>query len=53
MQNAGLIPFSARAHDETARAVERGDVEAAASLVEKNWRLSMGSLLPWLEADGR
>jgi DNA-binding GntR family transcriptional regulator len=52
MQNAGLIPVSTRAHDEIARAVERGDVEAAAPLLEDNWRFTMGELLPWLEAAG-
>ena len=49
MQNAGLIPVSARAHDEIARAVERGDVEAAVPLLEGNWRTTLDDLVPWLE----
>jgi len=52
MQNAGLIPVSARSHDEIARAVERGNVNAAAPLLEDHWRSSLAELLPWLEAAG-
>jgi DNA-binding GntR family transcriptional regulator len=53
MQNAGLIPVSTRSHDQIARAVERGDVDAAAPLLESNWRFTQAELLPWLEATGR
>jgi hypothetical protein len=53
MQNAGLIPVSTRAHDEIARTVARGDVDAAAPLLESHWRLGQARLLPWLEEDGR
>lgn len=53
MQNAGLIPVSTRAHDEIARTVARGDVDAAAPLLESHWRLGQAKLLPWLEEDGR
>jgi DNA-binding GntR family transcriptional regulator len=49
MQNAGLISVSARGHDEIARAVERGEVEAAVPLLESNWRFTMEELAPWLE----
>jgi DNA-binding GntR family transcriptional regulator len=52
MQNAGLVPVSTRAHDEIARAMERGDVDAAAPLLEDNWRFTLAELLPWLEGDG-
>ena len=50
MQNAGLIDVSTRAHDEIARAVARGEVEAAVPLLESNWRFTMEELVPWLEA---
>ena len=53
MQNAGLIPVSTRSHDEIARMVARGDVDAAAPLLESHWRLGQDKLLPWLEGDGR
>jgi DNA-binding GntR family transcriptional regulator len=49
MQNAGFIPVSTRTHDEIARAMERGDVEAAAPLLESNWRFGMEEMLEWLE----
>ena len=52
MQNAGLIDVSTRAHDEIARAVARGDVEAAVPLLESNWRFTLEELLPWLEQAG-
>lgn len=51
MQNAGLIPVSTRAHDEIARALEAGDVDAAVPLLESNWRFTMDMLLEWLEAE--
>jgi DNA-binding GntR family transcriptional regulator len=50
MQDSGLIPVSTRTHDEIARAVERGEVEAAVPMLENNWRFTMEQLLPWLEA---
>jgi DNA-binding GntR family transcriptional regulator len=50
MQNAGLIPVSTRTHDDIARAMEQGDVDAAVPLLESNWRFTMEELLPWLEA---
>ncbi|HEU4560050.1 MAG TPA: GntR family transcriptional regulator [Longimicrobium sp.] len=49
MQNAGRIPVSTRTHHEIARALERGDREAAVPLLESNWRSTMDELLPWLE----
>ena len=49
MQNAGFIPVTTRTHDEIARALERGDVEAAAPLLESNWRFGMEEMLEWLE----
>jgi DNA-binding GntR family transcriptional regulator len=52
MQNAGLISVSTRAHDEIARCVARGDVEAAIPLLESNWRFTMEELAPWLEQAG-
>ena len=52
MQNAGLISVSTRAHDEIARAVENGDIDAAVPLLESNWRFTMEELLPWLEQAG-
>jgi DNA-binding GntR family transcriptional regulator len=52
MQNVGLVPVSTRAHDEIARAVERGDVDAAAPLLEEHWRFGLAKLLPLLESDG-
>ena len=51
MQNAGLVPVSTRAHDEIARAVACGDVDAAAPLLESNWRFTLAELLPWLEGN--
>lgn len=53
MQNAGLVSVSTRAHDEIARAVERGEVEAAVPLLESNWRFTMEELVPWLEQSER
>jgi DNA-binding GntR family transcriptional regulator len=50
MQNGVRVPVSTRAHDDIARALERGDVEAAVPLLESNWRFTMEELLPWLEA---
>jgi DNA-binding GntR family transcriptional regulator len=49
MQNAGRIPVSTQQHDDIARAVERGDVEAAVPLLEINWRTTLEDLVPWLE----
>lgn len=49
MQNAGRVPVSTRTHDDIARALQRGDVEAAVPLLESNWRITMEELLPWLE----
>ncbi|HEX9938249.1 MAG TPA: GntR family transcriptional regulator [Longimicrobium sp.] len=53
MQNAGRVPVSTRGHHDIARALERGDPEAAVPLLENNWRITMDELLPWLEAGGR
>jgi DNA-binding GntR family transcriptional regulator len=50
MQNSGFIPVSTRTHDDIARAVERGDLEAAAPLLESNWRFGMEEMLEWLES---
>lgn len=49
MQNAGFIPVTTRTHDEIARALERGDVEAAVPLLESNWRFGMEEMLHWFE----
>jgi DNA-binding GntR family transcriptional regulator len=49
MQNAGHIPVSTRTHADIARALARGDVEAAVPLLESNWRFSMEEILEWLE----
>ena len=49
MQNAGHIPVSTRTHADIARALDRGDVEAAVPLLESNWRFSMEEILEWLE----
>jgi DNA-binding GntR family transcriptional regulator len=49
MQNAGRIPVSTRTHDQIARALARGDREAAVPLLESNWRVTMDELLAWLE----
>ncbi|MBV9109698.1 MAG: GntR family transcriptional regulator [Gemmatimonadetes bacterium] len=49
MQNAGHIPVSTRTHADIARALHRGDVEAAVPLLESNWRFSMDEILEWLE----
>lgn len=51
MQNARRIPVSTRTHDDIARALEAGDVEAAVPLLESNWRITMEELLPWLEGE--
>ncbi|HSU13881.1 GntR family transcriptional regulator [Longimicrobium sp.] len=50
MQNSGFIPVSTRTHDDIARAVERGDLESAAPLLESNWRFGMEEMLEWLES---
>jgi DNA-binding GntR family transcriptional regulator len=49
MQNAGFIPVTTRTHDEIARALERGEVEAAVPLLESNWRFGMEEMLQWFE----
>jgi DNA-binding GntR family transcriptional regulator len=49
MQNAPFIPVSTRTHDEIAQAMERGDIEKAAPLLESNWRFGVEEMLEWLE----
>lgn len=49
MQNAVRIPVSTRTHDDIARALERGEVDAAVPMLESNWRTTLDELLPWLE----
>jgi DNA-binding GntR family transcriptional regulator len=49
MQNSGFIPVTTRTHDDIARALERGEVEAAVPLLESNWRFGMEEMLEWLE----
>lgn len=50
MQNAGRVPVSTRTHEEIAAAFREGRVDDAAPLLERNWRITMEELLPWLEA---
>ncbi|HEX6750962.1 MAG TPA: GntR family transcriptional regulator [Longimicrobium sp.] len=49
MQSSGHIHVSTRAHDDIARALERGDVDAAVSLLEANWRFGMEEFVEWME----
>lgn len=49
MQSSGHIHVSTRAHDDIARALERGDVEAAVSLLVANWRFGMDEVVGWME----
>ncbi|HYH83097.1 MAG TPA: GntR family transcriptional regulator [Longimicrobium sp.] len=51
MQNAVRVPVSTRTHHEIARALERGDIEAAVPLLESNWRFTMEELLPWVQGE--
>jgi DNA-binding GntR family transcriptional regulator len=52
MQNDRRIPVSTRTHEEIAHALAQGQVDAAAELLETNWRFTMDELLPWLESAG-
>jgi DNA-binding GntR family transcriptional regulator len=50
MRNSGQVITSVTQHREIQAAIRRGDLERALGLLEKNWRVSLDFLGPWLEA---
>jgi DNA-binding GntR family transcriptional regulator len=48
MQHAEQIPESARSHELIARAASRGEMDAAAALLEAHWKTGIDVLVPWL-----
>ena len=53
MQDAGRVPVSTRTHGEIARALDGGDVDGAARLLESNWRITAEQLAEWLDGVDR
>jgi DNA-binding GntR family transcriptional regulator len=48
MQDSGRVILSTGQHEEIVRAVENGDLPAARRELERNWRVSLEFLTPWL-----
>jgi DNA-binding GntR family transcriptional regulator len=50
MRNSGQVITSVAQHREIRAAIRRGDLERTVALLEKNWRVSLDFLGPWLQA---
>lgn len=50
MRNSGQVITSVAQHREIQAAIRRADLDRALALLEKNWRVSLDFLGPWLEA---
>lgn len=50
MRHSGQVITSVAQHREIQVAIRRGDLDRALALLEKNWRVSLDFLGPWLEA---
>jgi DNA-binding GntR family transcriptional regulator len=48
MQDSGRVILSTRQHEEIVGSLERGDLAGARSELERNWRVSLEFLTPWL-----
>lgn len=52
MRETGSIGFSAGQHARIVERLRAGDLQAAATTLEENWRIGPEVLLPWLEGRG-
>ena len=52
MQGSGRVILSAEQHEDIVRALEKGEIAAARSELERNWRVSLEFLTPWLGKRG-
>ena len=51
MREAGHVPLSVRMHEDICAALETGDADAAAGLLEDHWRFGMDAVRRWLQPD--
>ena len=50
MRESGHVPLSVQMHEDICRALEAGDAEQAARLLEDHWRFGMDAVKRWLGA---